>query len=176
MGDHEKKQLELVFEDQRTTNKLNINWFEVDNAIKMIVRYYESWNRNRFPLVNIIAVSRGGLIPATILSHKLGLPISHVIHMSSYEGTEQKHTINDPIITPIGKPQELSGVSLVVDDIIDSGNTLQAVASLLGVANTMFAAVTSKKHITELPITLQDRVIIGSYVDSEKWIQFPWEK
>lgn len=81
--------------EEKITRK--ITWAEVDSLCEKIKLEVQELNK---PLDNIYPVQRGGFIPATILSHKLGLPIS----------TDMK---------------DVGPYSLIVDDISDTGTTLK---------------------------------------------------
>ena len=76
--------------------KCSITWDTIDNLITIIAREIISESPN---IYNIYGIPRGGLIPAVLLSHKLGIPVT----------------------------QEVKNYSLIVDDISDSGNTLKKV-------------------------------------------------
>ena len=75
-------------------NKIYLSWADVEQLVSIIALQVLV----EFPNIDsIYGIARGGLIPATMLSHKLGIPYS---------------------------PQ-LSLTSLIVDDICDSGQTLK---------------------------------------------------
>lgn len=79
----------------------------------------------------ILCLARGGLRPGDILSRIFGKPLA-IMSTSSYRaeaGTVQGHLdIARFITTPKG---EIAGKVLLVDDLADSGHTLNAVISLL---------------------------------------------
>lgn len=75
----------------------NISWEEVDNLCEKIATEIKQLKK---PLESIYPIQRGGLVPAAILSRKLGLPIN----------------TNKCDVGPY---------SLIVDDISDSGETLK---------------------------------------------------
>lgn len=82
--------------------KVFISWDWVDHQISVLAKKIDSNSE----FVAVTGVPRGGLIPAVMLSHKLGL---------KYIPYEQATKKNKPI--------------LVVDDISDSGLTLTDIGS-----------------------------------------------
>ena len=76
-----------------TENKIQVSWWDMSDLIKDLAEKIPF----EVPLIDsIYGIPRGGLIPAVILSHKLGLPMVDIIGRNT----------------------------LVVDDISDSGVTL----------------------------------------------------
>ena len=69
----------------------------------------------------IVAVARGGLIAAQLLSYTLDVRNIQSIRIESYDQTRQRETIT------LYDTLDLSGCKrvLIVDDIIDSGKTLE---------------------------------------------------
>lgn len=91
---------------------------------------------------NIYGLPRGGLIPAVILSHKLEIPM-------------------------IFDFKKINQHTLVVDDISDTGETLEKLLK-------------KKKHITVVCLwsTLTTKVIpdyTTNIVEDNDWVVFPWE-
>jgi hypoxanthine phosphoribosyltransferase len=69
----------------------------------------------------IIAISRGGLIPARILSDFLQLPISNIV-ISSYHSLKQ---LKEPEIIEVAKINLKNQIVLIVDEVSDTGKTFQ---------------------------------------------------
>lgn len=117
----------------------------------------------------IVALLRGGTIPATILSHKLDLPML-TVGIKSYTGTVQSNLIVYQQCRELESFKEHTNI-LVVDDLVDTGDTLHYVKQeLCGRFNQVYTAVLYQKdntlfkpdfHVTEEPGT--------------KWLVFPWE-
>lgn len=78
-------------------NKVYLSWKDIEDAIDSLA--YNIKNSG-LEIKSICGMVRGGLIPAVMLSHKLGIKYSH-------------------ILLP-----KIQGCTLLVDDICDSGNTL----------------------------------------------------
>jgi xanthine phosphoribosyltransferase len=115
------------------------------------------------PLQGIVAVTRGGLIPAAIIARELDVRLIESVSIITYD-EEQK---GDPVVT---KPPTAAGDGtgfLIVDDLVDTGTTGRVVRGLLPKAH--FACVYAKpagKQIVDSFIT---------EVSQDTWIMFPWD-
>lgn len=116
----------------------------------------------------IIAVARGGLLPAGALSYSLGVKLSDAINVEFY--TDVHETLPDPVLLePLLDTQSISNKKLlVVDDVADSGRTLHLVLNLL------------KQHGAEVRSAVlygkSRSEIAPDYVwkHTDEWIVFPW--
>ena len=91
---------------------------------------------NNYPNINSVSgIARGGLIPAVLLSHKLDLPYV----------------------------QAISNDTLVVDDICDTGKTLEK-------APGVYHAVLHYKKTASFTPNIFATVV------GEDWIVYPWER
>ena len=79
----------------------------------------------------IIAVARGGLLPAGALSYAMGVKLSDAVNVEFY--TDVHETLPDPVLlAPMLDTDSISDKKvLVVDDVVDSGRTLSLVLELL---------------------------------------------
>lgn len=107
---------------------LYVSYVEYHNLIeKLAIKVYQSgWEFD-----TILCLARGGMRPGDILSRIFEKPLA-IISTSSYRadaGTTQGHLdIAKYITTPQG---EIAGRVLLVDDLADSGYTLDAVMNML---------------------------------------------
>ncbi|MGJ8524786.1 Xanthine phosphoribosyltransferase [Halomonadaceae bacterium LMG 33818] len=110
----------------------------------------------------IIAVTRGGLIPAGLFARELDIRLVDTISVKSYDKMEQQEGV-----------QVLKGIDhdgegwLLVDDLVDTGKTAKAVREMLPKA--LFVTVYAKPEGR----SLVDR--FHSEVEQDTWIQFPWD-
>jgi xanthine phosphoribosyltransferase len=129
-----------------------------------------TWRLNGLgPFAAIIGITRGGLVPATIVARELGVRVIDTVCIATYEHQTQ------------GEPKVLKGPSadtmalgggtgkglLIVDDLVDTGKTARVVRDLLPDAH--FAAVYAKpmgKPLVDTFIT---------EVSQDTWIHFPWD-
>ena len=108
----------------------------------------------------VVGISRGGLIPAVMISHKLKLPL-----------LTMTVTLRDNLARVQSLKINKGEKALVVDDINDSGNTL-----------TMISEFFKTRHIHAAYAVLQNKLSSnfsvdywGSLQDNDDWINFPWE-
>ena len=116
----------------------------------------------------IIAVARGGLLPAGALSYTMGVKLSDAINVEFY--TDVAETLPDPVLLePLLDIESISERRLlVVDDVADSGRTLHLVLDLLKTHGAeVRSAVLYGKSRSE---------IAPDYVwkHTDDWIVFPW--
>ncbi len=115
------------------------------------------------PLRGIVAISRGGLIPAAIVARELDVRLIESVSVVTYEGEE----IGEPQVT---KPPVAAGDGqgfLVVDDLVDTGTTVRLVRTLL-----------PRAHYCCIYAKPAGRDAIDSFiteVSQDTWILFPWD-
>ena len=118
---------------------------------------------NLGPFQGIVAISRGGLIPAAIIARELDLRLVESVCVITY----QDETRGEPQIT---KPPAAAGDGsgfLIVDDLVDTGTTARVVRGVLPHAH--FACVYAKPA---------GRPAVDSFVtevSQDTWILFPWD-
>ncbi len=113
----------------------------------------------------IVAVTRGGLIPAAIVARELEIRLVESISVVSYAG--EAGTASTPrIIKPAAAAADGAGF-LVIDDLVDSGETARAVRAALPAAH--FACLYAKP--AGRPYT--DSFVAD--VPQDTWILFPWD-
>ncbi|NFV79503.1 xanthine phosphoribosyltransferase [Magnetospirillum aberrantis] len=109
----------------------------------------------------IVAVTRGGLVPAAILSRELDIHLVETVCVSTYDDRD----IRDPQVL-----KTLAGDGagwLVVDDLVDTGATLQVLRGMLPKAH--FATVYAKPKGQPLVDTF------ATVFAQSTWVAFPWE-
>ncbi len=113
------------------------------------------------PFERIVAVTRGGLVPAHIIARELDIRIIDTICISSYDETTQREAVVLKSVAGDG-----SGC-LIVDDLVDTGTTGRIVREMLPKAH--FATVYAKPA---------GRPIVDTFVtevSQDTWILFPWD-
>ena len=110
----------------------------------------------------IIAVTRGGLVPAAIIARELDVRLVDTICVSSYDWKNQK-----------GEVKLLKGIEgdgegwLIIDDLVDTGRTGKLIRELLPKAH--FACIYAKPAGRPLVDTFVTEV------SQDTWILFPWD-
>ena len=120
------------------------------------------------PFRGIVAITRGGLIPAAIIARELEVRLVESVSIVTYGQGEADWTeIGQPVVI---KPPQAAGDGegfLIVDDLVDTGATAKVVRKLLPKAH--FAAVYAKPAGKDL---VQSFV---TEVSQDTWILFPWD-
>ncbi|SLN13326.1 Xanthine phosphoribosyltransferase [Pseudoruegeria aquimaris] len=113
----------------------------------------------------IVAITRGGMAPAMIVARELDVRVIDTISVKSYD----KQTRMDAKVLK-APDAELMGDGtgvLIVDDLVDSGKTLELVREMY--PNAHFATVYAKP---------KGRPMVDTYiteVSQDTWIFFPWD-
>jgi xanthine phosphoribosyltransferase len=121
------------------------------------------------PFEAIVCITRGGLVPAAIVARELNVRIIETICIASYMNYKNQGDIQ--VMKGIG-PEVTSmraagkGV-LIVDDLVDTGKTLEVVRGLL--PNAHFATVYAK------PAGRGQVDTFVTEVSQDTWIFFPWD-
>ena len=110
----------------------------------------------------IIAITRGGLVPAAIVARELDIRLVDTVCLSSYEWQDRKADIE------VLKRIDGDGKGwLIIDDLVDTGQTARAVRDMLPGAH--FATVYAKPAGRPLVDTFITEV------SQDTWILFPWD-
>jgi len=143
--------------EKSSTRKRKVSWKKIhklSKACAQLLKSKGSWNK-------IVAITRGGLIPAAIIAKELDIKIIDTVSIQSYEKT-RRGRLN------ILKGSVLSrDTILLIDDIVDTGQTAATVKTMF--PNAHFAAIYVKptgKHLVDSFIR---------EIKRDVWIVFPWE-
>ena len=141
---------------------LRIGWEEAAELCEELAR------RIDFTPDIIIGISRGGLVPARILSDALGIKRVAILGMAFYRRISEKGTC--PEITQELGMDVKGNLALLVDDVSDSGKSLLAAKAYLeGLGAHVKTATMHQKPGTTL---------VPDYCASltSDWIVYPWER
>jgi len=115
----------------------------------------------------IVCITRGGLVPAAIISRELNIRVIETVCIASYHDYDTQGELDIlKGITPVLAENGGEGV-LIVDDLTDTGKTAAEVRGLLPKAH--FAAVYAKPKGCPLIDTFVTEV------SQDTWIYFPWD-
>lgn len=132
----------------------------------------------------VIAVARGGLLPAGAISYALGVKAMGTMNVEFYTGVGE--TLPEPVVLPpFMDTSDIPGRKvLVVDDVADSGKTLAMVMRLIseygipgdtdgdGVANEFIPADARSAVLYTKPVSIIEPDYTWKHTD--EWIAFPW--
>lgn len=116
------------------------------------------------PWDGVIAVARGGLVPAAIIAYMLGIRSVDTVCISSYSDETQAKTSDIEVLKELA---EKKGRYIAVDDLVDTGETAKMVRRL--VPSACIACVYAKP----LGITFTD--LFARQIPQDTWVIFPWE-
>ena len=147
------------------THYLTVSWDEFHRDARALAERLAE----KGPWRGIVAISRGGLVPATILARALNIRVVETVSVVAYDQLSlgDEETLGEPKIT---KLPEFAGDGegfLIVDDLVDTGGTARVVRALLPKAH--FACVYAKPA---------GKPIVDSFVtevSQDTWILFPWD-
>jgi xanthine phosphoribosyltransferase len=122
------------------------------------------------PFEAIVCITRGGLVPAAIVSRELGTRLIETVCVASYHDYDSQGELAvlkdvSPAVRALGDGKG-HGV-LVVDDLTDTGNTAKIVRDMLPGAH--FATVYAKPAGRPMVDTFVTEV------SQDTWIYFPWD-
>lgn len=145
--------------------EMKLSWKEFENLTDKLCEKIKKGNEN---FNHIICIATGGLILGKLLSEKLNLPLG-IISMKAYENKKLKKLKFDKHISATRK---IRGFILLVDDITDSGTSLNAVFNYLsnykGIKEIKTASLFNKPSSSFIP----DYFV----KETSDWIVFPYEK
>ncbi|MBI3441584.1 MAG: xanthine phosphoribosyltransferase [Proteobacteria bacterium] len=113
----------------------------------------------------IIAITRGGLIPAGIIARELEIKLIETLCISSYDDQTQRTA---KVLKGIDEKRVEDGAGwLVIDDLVDSGNTAKIIRTTL-----------PKAHMATVYAKPAGEPLVDTYVtwvSQDTWIYFPWD-
>lgn len=146
-----------IINDERYQKDFLVSWAELHRDARAL-----AWRLlEKGPWEGIIAITRGGLVPAAIVARELEIRLVDTICVSSYDEQAQ----SEPSII-----KEVKGDGknyLLVDDLVDTGSTARMVRDIVPKAH--FATVYAKPAGRPLVDTFITEV------SQDTWIRFPWD-
>jgi xanthine phosphoribosyltransferase len=143
--------------DYRKARALNLGWQEMHADSRALAGKIAALE----PFDGIVAVARGGLIPAAILAQELNLKLVETVCISSYADRSQGEMQILKTLPEAGKRW------LAVDDLVDSGATARVVRAML--PNACYAALYAK------PEGRDSADVFLRELAQDVWLVFPWE-
>jgi xanthine phosphoribosyltransferase len=138
-----------------------VSWAEVHRNSKYLVRKLMPHG----PWKDVIAVTRGGLVPAAIIAREMDIRIVDTLCITTYDdqlkGTLEVLKVPDQAISEHGKDW------LLIDDLVDTGTTAKKALQLL-----------PKAYCPTVYAKLQGLLYVNTYfhdVEQDVWVFFPWD-
>lgn len=115
----------------------------------------------------IVCITRGGLVPAAIVSRELGIRMIETVCVASYHDYQDQGDIKVlKEVSPDILKDDAEGV-LIIDDLTDTGKTAGLVRAMMPKAH--FATVYAKPK----GVPMVDTFV--TEVSQDTWIFFPWD-
>ena len=144
------------------TKTFPVSWEELHRNAKAL-----AWRLHELgPWTSIVAVTRGGLVPAAIVARELEMRLIDTVCLYSYDDRSAAEHTQSAI-------KILKGVSgdganqLIVDDLVDTGKTAKTVREML-----------PKAHFATIYAKPAGRPLVDTFiteVSQDTWILFPWD-
>ncbi len=148
----------------RYEDEIIVSWVELHRD----ARYLSELLHAKGSWKGIIAITRGGLVPAALVARELDIRLVDTVCVTSYAsaGTGQAEQVQADVKILKSVAGDGEGY-LLIDDLVDSGRTAQVVRQLL-----------PKAHFATLYAKPAGRPIVDTCVKEfkqNKWIYFPWD-
>ena len=118
--------------------------------------------KKKYKPEKLILISRGGLIPGSIIANYLGIQDVDVIALKTY--ADRKRSKEIKVYKRIKSEKKL----VVIDDLVDSGETAKIVKEMM--PNSKFVVLYEKTSGKK-----QADLHLYDFKDSD-WLVFPWEQ
>ncbi len=143
----------------------HISWDQIHRDARALAWRLDGLGPDNGAWRAVVAVTRGGMAPAMIVSRELDIRTVDTISIKSYDHQSQADAkvLKHPDSELMG---DGTGI-LIVDDLVDTGKTLEVVRAMY--PNAHFATVYAKP---------KGRPQVNTFiteVSQDTWIFFPWD-
>lgn len=142
-----------------------ISWDELHRNAKAL-----AWRLlEKGPWKGLVAITRGGLVPAAIVARELDIRVIETVSAVGYDYDDSNPNRSDEIRILKGAVADVGDGEgwLVVDDLVDTGRTFEVLHKMMPKAH--FATVFAKP---------QGKPMVDTFVtevSQDTWIYFPWD-
>jgi xanthine phosphoribosyltransferase len=149
---------------QSTQKSFPVTWDQFHRDSRAL-----AWRLNgEGPFEAVVAIARGGLVPAAIVARELNIRTVESVSIKSYDHQNKGEIkVLKPMAQAILDVAKRGGKVLIVDDLVDTGATARIVRDMLPGAH--FATVYAKPQGREMVDTFITEV------SQDTWIFFPWD-
>ena len=113
------------------------------------------------PWKQVVAITRGGLVPAAIIARELEVRLIDTVCIANYDHQDKGE---EKVLKTV--PGDGTGM-LIIDDLVDTGTTARIVRRLL-----------PKAHLATVYAKPAGRPLVDTFVtevSQDTWIFFPWD-
>ena len=147
----------------RYTDEIVVSWPELHRDARFLSSQLHEIGTWR----GIIAVTRGGLVPAALVARELEIRLIDTICVASYSSGDGGMAQNQSKVQVFKSVEGDGDGYLLIDDLVDTGRTAQYVRQVL-----------PKPHFATLYAKPAGRPFVDTVVKEfkqNKWIFFPWD-
>ena len=148
---------ETISAKEKFQKSFPVSWQELHRDAKALAwRLSELGNYTA-----VVAITRGGLVPAAIVARELDMRLIDTVCVASYD-----HQTQGEVKILKAPPGDGTGL-IIVDDLVDTGATLRLVRALL-----------PKAHYATVYAKPEGKPLVDTYiteVSQDTWIHFPWD-
>ena len=143
----------------------HISWDQIHRDSRALAWRLEKMGPEGGAWKAVVAITRGGMAPAMIIARELDIRTVDTISIKSYDHQEQSEAVvlKAPDDSIIGDGEGI----LIIDDLVDTGKTLEVVKSRY-----------PKAHIATVYAKPKGRPMVDTFiteVSQDTWIFFPWD-
>ena len=143
----------------------HISWDQIHRDSRALAWRLEKMAPDGGEWKAVVAITRGGMAPAMIIARELDIRTVDTISIKSYDHQEQSEAVvlKAPDADIIGDGEGI----LIIDDLVDTGKTLEVVKSRY-----------PKAHIATVYAKPKGRPMVDTFiteVSQDTWIFFPWD-
>jgi hypoxanthine phosphoribosyltransferase len=142
-----------------TDKEILLSWSDIDKLVETICQKVRSKLDNHLEKYETIAITNGGIIPATMISDNLGIKNIHLFPI-----------INKKIVRKRIPVLKTTKRYLLIDEIYDTGKTLKKTAKCLRFINHLDIFL-----IERYDTVISSNHVYGTVLDDSRWVVFPWE-
>ncbi len=140
---------------EKNSPKEYCNWEEVESLTRIVA---DKIRRSNKKYDAILAITKGGIIPARLMARELDIDYIHLIPVRDKKLYKEEM----PLLLKDKK-------YLIIDEIYDTGDIFYKVYEAVRVFDCDFAFLMSRYELNNT------RTYIGKVLNHNKWIVFPWE-
>ena len=149
----------MVAHAESPRHHLPISWDQIQKDAALLAELLARQGRWQ----GIVAVARGGLVPAALVSRSLDIRRIETVSAVTYDGDR----IGEPELLKFPTAAGDGSGWLVIDDLVDTGTTMRIIREIL-----------PKAYVGVLYAKPAGRPLADSFVrefPQDSWIDFPWE-
>ena len=142
-----------------------VSWDQLHRDARALAWRLDSGDSSEIEWRALVAIARGGMAPAMIIARELDIRTVDTISVKSYDHQQQVDVkiLKFPDKEIVGLGERI----LIVDDLVDTGKTLEVVRKLY-----------PRAHYATIYAKPKGRPLVDTFiteVSQDTWIYFPWD-